>query len=212
MSVIGVLSTAGQFVLQSILVKPKRAIGNIHLQVFLEEVMTDELEITQHPVEQGATISDHAFKRPAEVVIRAIFANTVAKGGLLGSFVGGIRSTASSVQALLNGNGAEQVLETYNKLLVLQGSRIPFDVLTGKRSYSNMLMQSLAVTVDQNTEYALSITARLQEVRLVRTQTVVVSAAAQDMKNPASTLPVVNTGTTMLQPGAKYVDRPRGGE
>ena len=44
---------------------PSNALGGITIQATLEEVLTDTLEVTNHPVELGAMISDHAFVKPA---------------------------------------------------------------------------------------------------------------------------------------------------
>ena len=41
-----------------------RSIGGIIPDVTIEEVHTDEIELTQHPVQQGAAITDHKFKKP----------------------------------------------------------------------------------------------------------------------------------------------------
>jgi hypothetical protein len=41
--------------------------------------------------------------------------------------------------------------ETYQELLDLQNSRVPFDVVTGKRIY-NMLIRALEVTTDRTSE------------------------------------------------------------
>ena len=43
---------------------PVRSIGTVIPDVVIEEAHRDELIITQHPVEKGATITDHAFARP----------------------------------------------------------------------------------------------------------------------------------------------------
>ncbi|WP_368855305.1 phage baseplate protein, partial [Escherichia coli] len=42
--------------------------------------------------------------------------------------------------------------ETYQQILDLQSSRIPFDVVTGKRLYSNMLIRAIEVTTDRTSE------------------------------------------------------------
>jgi hypothetical protein len=42
--------------------------------------------------------------------------------------------------------------ETYQELLDLQNSRVPFDVVTGKRIYTNMLIRALEVTTDRTSE------------------------------------------------------------
>ena len=60
-----------------------RKIGPIIANITEEERHQDDLEITDHPVEQGATISDHAFKRPAEVTIKVSWSNSPNKSSTI---------------------------------------------------------------------------------------------------------------------------------
>ena len=62
------------------------------------------------------------------------------------------------------------VVEVYQELLALQIKRRPFDVCTGKRAYTNILIESLAVTTDQTTEHALKVIAGLREVIITSTE------------------------------------------
>ncbi|SPX12793.1 bacteriophage protein [Escherichia coli] len=94
----------------------------------ISEKHTDMLEITEHPVEVGAAVADHAYKKPSEVVMEVGFAG----GGALLDFASNLTATS------LLGLSPQQ---TYQELLDLQESRIPFDVVTGKRLYSNMLIR-----------------------------------------------------------------------
>lgn len=209
MSLITGLVTAGaQYGLESIIIKPKRSIGPISAQVTVEEVHTDELEITDHPVEQGAVISDHAFKRPAEVVIKCGWSNSPTVAGLIDGVVAGAKATVTGVQSLVRGEQNERILEVYNKLLVLQASRVPFDVYTGKRIYSNMLFRSLRVDNDLRSENALMVTATLREIMIVSTRVVTVSAPPERQANPASTQPPINAGSKTLLPGPGWRPNP----
>ena len=52
---------------------PNRSIGPFQAQVTIEEVCNDSLEITNHPVEQGASITDHAYVNPSSLNISALF-------------------------------------------------------------------------------------------------------------------------------------------
>jgi hypothetical protein len=52
------------------LFETQRRIGTVIADVTIEESGRDELEITRHPVERGAVITDHAFKHPPELIIR----------------------------------------------------------------------------------------------------------------------------------------------
>ncbi|EOC8330781.1 phage baseplate protein, partial [Salmonella enterica subsp. enterica serovar Meleagridis] len=152
-----------------------------------------------HPVEVGAAIADHAYKKPSEVVMEVGFAG----GGSLLDFASNLTATS------LLGLSPQQ---TYQEILDLQESRIPFDVVTGKRLYSNMLIRTLEVTTDRTTENVLSAVLTLREVLISQTQQVTV-ADKTDMKDGASTSPVLNTGTkttkppstSLLQSGAAFL-------
>ena len=140
---------------QLINISPQRSIGGIVAQATVEEVHTDELTITDHPVEMGANISDHAFLRPAEVTIRCGWSNS---GG-------------DSLSGVLGGStGDSYVRSIYQKLRELQGLREPFDLATGKRNYKNMLLVSLSITTDPRTENALMVTATCRQIIIVKTQ------------------------------------------
>lgn len=168
MSLLGEISYA--------LIQPSaRAIGQIYADVTIEENHRDEVIITQHPVEGGGVITDHAFKRPAELEIRCGFSNSSA------GYVG-------------------YVQEQYRALLALQNARQPFTVYTGKRRYRNMIIRGLSVGTDGHSENTLMATVALQEVIIVSTQT---TGAGQgggapggnaDQANPASTGSITNGG------------------
>ena len=52
----------------------KRSISTFSGYACLEENSTDELEITEHPVQRGANITDHAYLKPSTVTIRFSYA------------------------------------------------------------------------------------------------------------------------------------------
>ena len=172
--------------LSTLFSQQSREIGIIVPSVVISEKHSDVLEITEHPVEDKAPISDHAFKRPSEIVMEVGFAG----GGSLLDFASGITATG------LLGMSPR---ETYEKLISLQASRIPFDVVTGKRLYSNMLIRVLDVTTDRTSENVLMATLTLREVLISSTQSVQV-ADKEDMAQGASTSGVQNSGTKSVKP------------
>ncbi len=204
-NVLGYVVAGAQIGLDSILIKPKRSIGSIVAQVTIEETHHDDLEITDHPVEQGAIISDHAYKRPAEVTIRCAWSSSPSAGSLVDGIAGAAKSTVSGVQSLVTGNSASSVRDVYAKLLKLQTDRIPFDVFTGKRAYNNMLVKSLTVVTDKEHEQSLLVVATLRQVIIVQTQTLSVAAPAANQADPAATQPQVNSGAKSLIPTSRYV-------
>lgn len=168
----------GVNVLQTVLFKQGRSIAGIIPNVVLEESHIDELTITNHPVEQGAAITDHAFKNPAQVTVHYGF-------GQSGTF--------------LNFSGAGGDPNTvYQQLLDIQASRVPFDLVTGKRSYQNMLIQSLGTTTDRESENALIVTATLREIIVVQTAPVVL-APPEHHAAPEKTAPVEKSGVKLLR-------------
>lgn len=163
----------------------QRNIGGFIADVTVSEQHVDELAITDHPVEQGAAVTDHAFKRPSVVVIEAGFSD-------------------ASYAALGDPN---YVNDIYDAFLTLQASRQPFDVVTGKRAYSNMLFQRISTRTDEKTENALFLTCECREIILVNTQTVALpNADAQ--KNPEVTAPTQNGGAMQLQSGSNFIGTP----
>ncbi len=122
--------------------------------VILTESATDALEITQQPVQQGASISDHVFKKPVTF----------------------------SMQMLFSDNAQFSLEQIYKNLLALQSSFIPFDCITPKRTYTNMLLSALGQTTDKKTENCLAITASFQEVIIVPIATA--NVPASQLKSP----------------------------
>lgn len=205
---IGFVTAAAQYGLGSILVKPRRSIGGLVMQVVVEEVHHDELEITEHPVELGASISDHAYMRPSEVIIRGGWSDSPSVVGLFTGIAAGIGGTVAGVQSLVSGNNASQARDMYEKLLTLQSDRTPFDVYTGKRVYSNMLIKSLNATTDKENENSFFVTCTLRQVIIVQTQVLTVSAPMSSQANPAATAQPVDSGNKFLTETKRWKPTP----
>lgn len=173
-------------ILSTLFQQQSRRIGLIIPSVVISEKHSDTLEITEHPVETGAPVSDHAYKRPSEVVMEVGFSG----GGSLLDFI-----DTSSLGLTLGLSPRE----TYQQILDLQASRIPFDVVTGKRLYSNMLIRAIEVTTDRTSENVLMAVLTLREVIITQTQQITVADKAA-MKEGANTSAVINSGTKAAKP------------
>lgn len=177
-------------ILQTILLRQGRNIGGIVPNVVIEEHHQDVLTITDHPVERGPQVSDHAFKNPAEVSMRLGWSNSsLALTGVISGIVSG---------TLLTGGGVQSVGDVYEQLLKLQESRVPFDVVTGKRSYTGMLIKALSVTTDRDSETALLVTVHLRQVILV--QTVATTLKPEVQAKPQQTTPLQKIGSVQPKP------------
>ncbi|WAL85279.1 hypothetical protein OYT13_13815 [Pandoraea sp. XJJ-1] len=168
-----------------------KTLGTIRIGVTIEEVYTDELQITEHPVEQGAQITDHAFKRQPDVVLKCGWSNA-DYAALLGSSVVQFDNFGSTTQS-------GYIDAVYSKLLELQASRIPFDAVTSRRKYSNALLQGLRVVHDAKTSGALMLTATLRQIRIVQTKATKLPPR-DSQADPSRTAETQNTGSKQAVP------------
>lgn len=218
MGVLGFVSSATAVGLGPVAFKPNPrgflpASGKpIVAQAIVEEVGHDELEITDHPTEQNAAITDHAYKKPVEVVIHCMWSNSPSKPssivsqavGALSTFSSGVGaisavgSTVNAASSILSGKGSGQVTDIYKQLQTLQSSRALFQVQTGKRLYKNMLFKSLTQTTNKQFENALMITAVCREVIIVTTQVNNTQVNPSALLNPAANSPLQNLGQQAL--------------
>jgi hypothetical protein len=158
---------------ETLFFRPTRMLGVIIPDCAVEERHSDRVQVTQQPVEYGAMISDHAILLPFELSVRY--------GWWDGAFP-------------FDFGHAQQV---YEQLQSLQAAREPFDVLTGKRQYQNMVLTDMEVTTDQHTENVLMVELHLQQVIIVTTSTT--SAASQSTQAlPAQTAGQVSQGQQQL--------------
>lgn len=164
---------------ENITLSPPRMIDSISFDVTIEETGTDTVTMTSHPIEKGAAVTDHVYKDPVLLAVRA-------------------GSSNSSPDA---GGDDGYVVALYEQLLDLQATRLPFSVITGKRAYENMIFASLAVTTDAESEAALFATMSFKEAIIVSTQTTTLPPTA-NQADPAATGAPSNQGVVSATPSA----------
>ncbi len=173
-------------ILSALFQQRTRSIGVLIPDVVITETHNDELEIATHPVEGKANISDHAWKKPGSLVIDCGFSD----GGALLNFA----DTAG--YGLSTSLSAEKI---YREILDLQQRCELLDVVTGKRTYKNMLIQQVGVTSNKENEQVLMAKITLREVLISSTESInVVEKSA--MSKGVSTSATVNTGQKTLRP------------
>lgn len=165
---------------QNILFMQRRSIAGYIPDVVVEERHEDDLRITEHPVEKGAAITDHAYKNPARLDMRVVWTPSLSR--VIGSL---FSQTISNIN------------DIYDALLKVQASRQVFDVVTKKRSYSNMLMERLTCVTDRDTENVLEIQFSLQQIIVVSTKIVPVKSVNTETL-PQSANNITKTGNKQL--------------
>jgi hypothetical protein len=157
----------------------RRSIGGFVANATLEEDHHDEIEISDHPVEQGGNITDNAYKRPASVTITVGYTN-------------------SSLAAFGNPFYVQQVYAAFRDL---QESLEPFEISTGKRIYDDMLIKRLSTKTDEKTANSMILIVECREIQIVSTETVSRGTGpASAMKDPANNAGVSNLGSVSAKP------------
>ncbi len=164
--------------------RPVRKIGNINVNVVIQENTNDTLTITRQPVQQGASITDHSYKEPTTLSM-SIYLQNNSFTSLLNANT--IRNPLDSLSNSVNG-----LAKIYKDLLDLQNARSPIDVITPKRIYRSMLISTLSNTTDRLTENCLKIDIGFQEVIIVKVSTTQVPRIRQ--KFPGATGKTENAG------------------
>lgn len=182
-------STGGIETLGSLIFAKNRSIMCIFPDVTIEEQHTDELMITDHPVERGSPISDHAYMKPVELQMEIGWSESAGKlnsllgDGFIGKLIGGTPS----------------LVLVYEGLRLLQRRAEPLLVSTGKRFYTNMLIQSISVTTDKESENSLMVKIKLRQIIVTKTQETNL-LRIEDQATPEVTASVQDAGTVQPQP------------
>ena len=188
---------------------------DIIAMVVIEERHSDEMIITEHPVEQGASITDYAYKLPPRLTLRLGWSNSpndlsssilgltetllATIGGQVGTVVSDVGTIVQAGYNLLNSK--DKIQEVYASLLELQTKKAIFDVYTQKRTYSNMMLKGLHTETDNRSVNSLPITLECQGVLIVSSETTVIT---QDQLATGFT-----SNSSMINKGTQSLSAPR---
>lgn len=163
----------------------------------------DEMVITDHPVEQGATISDHAYRQPSRLRMRLAWSAGMG-GSPFSVSIGGITlpTLAGLFGSLTDDDGGDFLRSVYAQVLDVMANRELLTILTGKREYANMLIHEVDERTTQETEHSLILELGFREVVIVKTTTLVVDRTA--LSDPATALPTQQRGQVSLTTGTGY--------
>lgn len=116
------------------------------------------LSITEHPIQTGADITDHAYEEANRLTFE------IGMSDVMKSFIDGqFNSNSRSVSA-------------YLKLRELQKQRLPITVVTKLGTYTNMMVETISTTEDNKTTYGLRATVVLKQIFVVNVTTVKISS------------------------------------
>jgi hypothetical protein len=136
----------------------KTNIGGWFFDAYLKMTHTSRLTITEHPVQTGAALTDHAFLQPRELTMDIGMSNVVTSF-VPGQFSGGYSRSVTAFQVLKD----------------LQALRVPIQVHTRLGLYQNMLIEVLMAPDDYMTLNGLHCTVTFKEILVAQVRTVKIS-------------------------------------
>jgi len=133
-------------------------IGGIKIDAMVEEVYNHTAVVTKYPIEEGAQISDHVVDDPDSINLTGKIAPV-------------------SIYALdLPSYSTTRIYDTHLKLLKLKEAKEPITIVTGLKSYKNMVIESYTVSRTKDTGGSLSFAMNLTNVKIVKSQTSTIPA------------------------------------
>jgi hypothetical protein len=166
------------------LVYAKTNIGGWFFDAYLKQTHISRLTITDHPVQTGAALADHAFLQPRELSMDIGMSNVAT------SFVPGQFS-----------EGYSRSVTAFHVLTELQRLRVPIQIHTRLNLYQNMLVEVISAPDDYTTLDGLRCTVTFREILVAQVKTVQISARPQvtDSSNRGSPEPVTPNQSILKQ-------------
>lgn len=158
--------------------------GNYLFDAYFNINHESTLSITEHPVQTGANISDHAFMQPN------VLSFEVGMSDVMQDVSDGKYQTFS--------NDATRSINAYKILRQLQSDRVPINVYTKLWNYTNMLIETLSAPDSNQTAYALKASVTLKELLVATVTTVKISERPQKTD-------ITNEGDQKAQPADESI-------
>ena len=144
--------------------------GRCIFDVVFQVGHSNPVTITQHPVQMGSPVADHAFQEPEEVTLEIGMSDVYSS---LDTIAGGARNRSATA---------------YKMLVQLMRRMEPVSLTTRIRTYPSMLISSIETSDDFRTMHALKVTISLTSIRIVQVATMSIQQTASSTKIQYQTL------------------------
>lgn len=148
-------------------------VGDYFLDAAITEEHSFENEITEFPVESGAMVADHVQVKPDWLTFEFIVSDTPL-GDVLAKRAGDL---IDPYEELLDPYKTLPSEEALAFLLAVRNSRETITIVTGIRTYDDMICESLKIPQDASTGHALKGTATFKQVQIITNERVVIKTA-----------------------------------
>jgi hypothetical protein len=123
---------------------------------------SNTLVVTEHPVEEGAAITDHAQREPDDLTLNGIISDQPIL----------LNAEENLKPSVPGGDPNLRAQQAYDEFRRLQREFALLKIATELRDYQNMMITGIAVTRDSSTRHILDINLTLREFRIATVETV----------------------------------------
>jgi hypothetical protein len=162
-------------------------IGGYRFDLAKSERLTYEADVTEHPVEKGADVTDHIRAKLAAIEVEVVCSDTP---------VGRI-----ALVRQLDGDGsATPSRDALEKLRAMHFARQPVKYIGSFGVFDTMAIESIETTKDAASQHALIATISLREIRIVETERTKIRAVvgAGKRSDRGHVVPVFNATNTQI--------------
>jgi hypothetical protein len=144
--------------------KTKAQVGTVQFDCSVSETHSKEAQITDHPVEEGSTISDHIRRQPESLELNGIVTNHPI------IFLASIQAPSPLENDLSPTPDRAEVAYATLREIMDKGELVT--VVTSFWEYENMAITSMSVTRDAQNGNVLNCNLGLREIIIAKTETV----------------------------------------
>lgn len=155
-------------------------IDTIELDAAITEKHSAKVEITKHPIEEGANPTDHARLLPYAISVDGLLTNTPLGAELRASR--GVTSDRTTSTGAFGAAGPAQ--RSMAALEKIRTDRRAVTVVSGFRTYQNMMILSIEVPIDAKTGEAIRFSISMEEIRFVKSEVARVDVLNRPKKKP----------------------------
>lgn len=143
--------------------KEPTKIGVIECDVLIEQELTLNSEVTEHPVEDGFPVHDHVIRRPVKLAMTITVSNMPV-----------------TWYDRLGGNSPDRMSDAISKLEEIYKAGDPITIATVDKLYENMVMTDCRIPKNRENGKVLRVPLEFTQIRKVQVKTAEIPAELVD--------------------------------
>ena len=156
---------------------PEKRIGGFVIDAFLAEHYSFSNQVTDIPVEEGSTISDHIVEEQDVISIEAFIGNAA---------FGTVVQDGNSLTSIFPPEKGARIRQAYQELLRLKRAKEKLDVVMGLDTFTDMVITSFEIDRDAENGADLPFSMEFKRIQIVKSDTTAINGTSAAPSTSAS--------------------------